>query len=163
MATLRLVPASGNPIEITQDQALLGRDPSCDFILNDGSVSRRHARVEKRGTGWAVVDQGSANGTFLDSHRVSDAALRDGQEVRFGSVTYRVEIAGEIDTGATLFGAAPDATVVQAVPLAAPPPASTPAGPAGSARSTAAPRRHRRHRRPHPRRRHRRPLLRVRR
>lgn len=130
MATLRLVPASGNPIEITQDQALLGRDPSCDFVLNDGSVSRRHARVERRGTGWAVVDQGSANGTFLDSHRVSDAALRDGQDVRFGSVTYKVEIEGEVDTGATLSGTAPDATVVQAVAVTAPPPPPPPPRPA---------------------------------
>jgi FHA domain len=122
VATLRLVPASGSPIEISQDQALLGRDPTCDFVLNDGSVSRRHARVEKRGTGWAVVDQGSANGTFLDSHRVSDAALRDGQDLRFGSVTYKVEIEGEGDTGATLSGVAPDATVVQAIAAVAPPP-----------------------------------------
>jgi hypothetical protein len=129
VATLRLVPASGSPIEITQDQVLLGRDPGCDFVLNDGSVSRRHARIERRGTGWAVVDQGSANGTFVDSNRVADAALRSGQDVRFGSLSYRVEIQGEVDTGATLAGASSDATVVQAAPVVAPSPPPRPAAP----------------------------------
>lgn len=121
VATLRLVPASGQPLEITQDQVLLGRDPGCDVVLNDGSVSRRHARIEKRGTVWAVVDQGSANGTFLDSNRVSDAVLRTGQDLRLGSVAYRVEIEGEVDTGATI-GGSPDATVVQPVVATMPPP-----------------------------------------
>ena len=137
MATLRLVPASGHPIEIDKDQAMLGRDPGCDFVLNDGSVSRRHARIEKRGSGWAVVDQGSANGTYLDSHRISDAALRNGQELRFGSVPYRVEIP-EVDTSATLSGA-PDATVVQATPIAPPPPSPPPPPPPPTPRAPSAP------------------------
>ena len=122
MATLRLVPASGSPIEITQEQALLGRDPGCDFVLNDGSVSRRHARIERRGPGWVVVDQGSANGTFVDSGRVAEAALKGGQDLRFGSVSYRVEIQGEADMGATLAGASADETLVQAAAVVAPPP-----------------------------------------
>jgi FHA domain len=122
VATLRLIPQSGSPIDITADPALLGRDPSCEIVLNDGSVSRRHARIEKRGDAWAIVDQGSANGTYIDSHRVSDAALRDGQELRLGSVSLRVEITGVLDLSATIGGTS-DATVVQAVaPPAVPPP-----------------------------------------
>jgi hypothetical protein len=122
VATLRLVPASGSPIEIAQDQVLLGRDPGCDLVLNDGSVSRRHARIERRGSGWVVVDQGSANGTFVDSNRVAEAALKSGQDLRFGSVSYRVEIQGEADMGATLAGASADETVVQGAAVVAPPP-----------------------------------------
>ena len=92
MAKLRLIPASGEPIEITQDETLIGRDPSCDIVLPDGSVSRRHARIQEREGGWAVVDQASANGTFLDSQRVADAGLRNGHELRLGAVSLRVEI-----------------------------------------------------------------------
>jgi hypothetical protein len=129
VATLRLVPASGSPIEIAQEQVLLGRDPGCDLVLNDGSVSRRHARIEKRGTGWAVVDQGSANGTFVDSNRVAEAVLKGGQELRFGSVSYRVDIQGEADMGATLAGASSDETVVQGTPVVVPPPPPRPTPP----------------------------------
>lgn len=132
MAMLRLVPSSGNPIEVGQDGVLVGRDPTCDIVLSDGSVSRRHARIERRGPQWFVVDQGSANGTFLDSQRATDGAIRNGQELRFGSVAYRVEIAPSPDTADLM----PGATIVQAAPpeprrvSAPPPPPPPPTGPA---------------------------------
>ncbi len=124
MATLRLIPQSGSPIEITKDPSTVGRDPSCEVVLNDGSVSRRHARIEKRGDGWAIIDQGSANGTYLDTERVTDAALRDGQDLRLGSVSLRIEIAG-VDLSATIGGTS-DATVVQAAAAAQPPAVAPP-------------------------------------
>jgi pSer/pThr/pTyr-binding forkhead associated (FHA) protein len=133
MAALRLVPASGSPIEIGQDQVLVGREPTCDVVLNDGSVSRKHARLEKRGRTWMVVDQGSANGTFVDSQRVAETALRTGQELRFGAVTFRVEIEGDAGTAATILTEAPEATVLQPAPPPPPrpqaPPPSRPAPP----------------------------------
>ena len=131
MSTLRLIPTSGSPIEITTDPALLGRDPACDVVLNDGSVSRRHARIERRGDAWAIVDQGSANGTFLDSHRVTDASLRDGQELRLGSVTFRVEAEGAVDLNATIGGSG-EATVVQPSPSRPSPPPPVPSASAAT-------------------------------
>ena len=116
MAALRLVPPSGTPIEIGQDQVLVGREPTCDVVLSDGSVSRKHARLEKRARGWTVVDQGSANGTFVDSQRVTETLLRSGQELRFGSVTFRVQIEGEDTAAATILSEAPEATVVHTAP-----------------------------------------------
>jgi pSer/pThr/pTyr-binding forkhead associated (FHA) protein len=132
MATLRLVPASGPPLEVTGDSALVGREPSCDLVVSDGSVSRKHARIEKRGAGYVVLDQGSANGTFLDSQRVAEAVVRSGQELRFGAVSFKVELE-EDDLAATVVATpSPDATVVASpqmmptppvgVPVAAPPP-----------------------------------------
>jgi hypothetical protein len=134
MANLRLVPASGEPIEITKDQVMVGRDPTCEVVLNDGSVSRKHARIERRGGGWAVVDQASANGTFLDSQRIADSALKNGQELRFGAAAYKIEIPGEEpeDLSATI-ASVPAATTIQPVvtaPKAPPPPAPAPPPPA---------------------------------
>jgi len=121
MAALRLVPASGAPIEVGQDQVLVGREPTCDVVLTDGSVSRKHARLERRGRLWTVVDQGSANGTFVDSQRITETALRSGQELRFGSVAFRVEIEGEETAAATILTDTPDATVVHTAPTPTPP------------------------------------------
>ncbi|HUG54060.1 MAG TPA: DUF4864 domain-containing protein [Vicinamibacteria bacterium] len=123
MAGLRLVPNSGAPIDVTDDGALVGRDPTCHLVVADGSVSRKHARIERRGDNWVVVDQGSANGTFLDSQRVIESTLRHGQELRFGAVPYRVEIeTTDEDTGATIVtGGLPEATVIQEGPLIRPP------------------------------------------
>jgi pSer/pThr/pTyr-binding forkhead associated (FHA) protein len=129
MASLRLVPASGSPIEISQDQVLVGRETTCDVVLNDGSVSRKHARLEKRGRNWMVVDQGSANGTFVDSQRVAETTLRSGQELRFGAVSFKVEIEDDEAIEATMLTDAPEATVVQPVPPP-PSPARPPVPPA---------------------------------
>jgi hypothetical protein len=71
---------------------MIGRDAACDLVVPHGSVSRRHARLEPRAGGWAVVDQASANGTFVDNQRVADVGLRDGHVVRFGAVSFRVEL-----------------------------------------------------------------------
>jgi hypothetical protein len=149
MSVLRLVPSIGAPIEVDQDVAVVGREPGCDVLVADGSVSRRHARLERRGSSWFVVDQGSANGTFLDSQRVSDAVLRPGQELRFGAMGFRVELLGdEPATDGTIlapmsglgYPAAPPARSSAPPPPPAPPPARPPgAAPAWPSPSTPGP------------------------
>ncbi len=135
MATLRLQRQGELPTEVTKDRALVGREASCDVVVSDKSVSRRHAVIERRGDAWAVVDQGSANGTFLDGRPVSDAPLRDGQELRFGMVALRVEIEvampqtvlmpqGDFDQPATMLMPGPSAA-----PPVAPPRVAMPAPP----------------------------------
>jgi hypothetical protein len=125
------------PIEVRKEKAVVGREPSGDVVVADGSVSRKHAHLEWRGDTWYVVDQGSANGTFLDSQRISESALRTGQELRFGAVSYRVEIEGGPDapTDATIPPEA-GATMITSSPLpprpVPPPPPPPPPPPAPS-------------------------------
>ncbi len=146
MATLRLVPVSGgNTIEIVKDQTVLGREPSVDVVVSDGSVSRRHARVEQRGGLYFIVDQGSANGTFVNSERVAERELKDGQTLRLGAVDFKVEL--EDDLAATIAmpseAARPappaPAPVAPPAPVAAPAPAARPPAPAPIAAPPAPP------------------------
>jgi predicted component of type VI protein secretion system len=91
VSLLTLHPAAGGaPIEVRAERVLLGRDPGVDVVLNDPSISRRHAVLERRGTFWVVLDQQSANGTWLDDRRVTEAALKAGQRLRLGAVTFTV-------------------------------------------------------------------------
>jgi len=126
MARLRLVPVSGPPIEVVKDQSMVGRDPGCEIVVTDGSVSRRHARLEKRAGVWWVVDQGSANGTYLNSMKVAEQALKHHQELRFGALAFRVDLTE--DPEATV--ATPvldDSATVMAPPMPPPvPPAAPP-------------------------------------
>ena len=149
MAILRLVPKSGAPCEVKGEVAVVGREPGCDVVISDGSVSRKHARLEKRAAGYMVIDQGSANGTFLDSLRVAEVVLKSGQEIRFGAVAFRVEIEGEDDLSATMVASpTPHPTDVATGELpptpplgvpAAPPPPLPKAGPPPLARTAPAP------------------------
>ncbi len=72
----------------------VGRLSSSGLPLSwDGQVSREHARLERHGDGWAVVDDGiSSNGTFVNGERISGPRLlADGDAMQFGTttVTYR--------------------------------------------------------------------------
>ena len=93
MFALRLVPPMGAPIEIASDRTLIGRDPTADIVVNDPSVSRRHAIIERRPEGWAIFDQRSANGTWLENQRIEQALLVSGQQLRLGAVTFAVILA----------------------------------------------------------------------
>lgn len=97
---------------------LFGRLPTCEWPLDDSSVSRRHARVVQEGGAWFLEDLGSSNGTLLNGVRVPRLALRGGDLVTLGSVAFDV-LADEDDRPAP--PAAASAT-------AAPAPASEGAG-----------------------------------
>lgn len=63
----------------------IGRALDCDLWLDDPSLSRRHCRLEPEGTGWAVVDLGSRNGTFANAKRVTARwSLKDGDVITIG-------------------------------------------------------------------------------
>jgi hypothetical protein len=130
MSKLRLVPsAGGTPIEIDGTK-VIGRDAGADIVVDDNSVSRKHARIEPRGDAWAVVDEASANGTFVNGQRITDAGLRHGQSLRIGEVLYKVEVeGGDEDLAATRLG-------VARPPLPPPPPPSTAAMPSASSAGT---------------------------
>jgi hypothetical protein len=145
MATLRLVPVSGPAIDVVKDESMVGREPSCEIVVTDGSVSRRHARLEKRGEAWWVVDQGSANGTYVNSLKVAEQALKDKQELRFGALAFRVDL--REDPEATVSAPIPkEDTATVMVPQAPPPvppppipPTPKPAGPPPLPPATATP------------------------
>jgi pSer/pThr/pTyr-binding forkhead associated (FHA) protein len=130
MPSLRLIPQSGPPLEVTKDVTIIGRETTCDLVVADGSVSRRHATIERRGDGWVIIDQASANGTFLDSQRASEAPLKNHQELRLGAIIFKVEIAGtaEPDVEATVLQPVPVVPSAPPAPAAAapPPPSSLP-------------------------------------
>ena len=136
MSTLRLQRPGEPPRVVEQDKALVGRDASCDVVVVDKSVSRRHALLERQREAWAVADQGSANGTFLDGKPITASALRDGQELRFGLVNFRVEI--EIDMPRTMLMPAgepePASTMLMPNPSLAAPAAGRPPAPVAPAR-----------------------------
>jgi hypothetical protein len=69
----------------------VGRALDNDVILDDGSVSRHHARFVCRGRNWMLEDLESAFGVYVNERRVSACMLRTGDRLRFGVVGARVE------------------------------------------------------------------------
>ena len=67
----------------------IGRSPAADILLDDASVSRRHALITKRGESTVILDDRSLNGVQVNGVRVSEAELKDGDVVLVGHVTLR--------------------------------------------------------------------------
>ena len=64
-------------VALHQTVTHLGRGFSADLRLEDQSVSRRHAVVVDNGEGVRILDDRSANGTFVNGVRVTDCELHD--------------------------------------------------------------------------------------
>lgn len=83
-------PDAGRTFTIA-DGATLGRDMGCTVVLNDVSVSRRHARIVHEGGMWRVLDTQSRNGLTVGGARVESAPLRDGADFQLGDVRIRFQ------------------------------------------------------------------------
>jgi EAL domain-containing protein (putative c-di-GMP-specific phosphodiesterase class I) len=68
----------------------VGRLPGLALTLASDSVSKEHAELFLRGESLHVRDLGSKNGTFVNSERVGEAILREGDILHFAQVEFRV-------------------------------------------------------------------------
>jgi hypothetical protein len=63
----------------------LGRHPDSEISLDDITVSRRHAEIERTGNGYVVRDAGSLNGTYVNAQRIDrEVPLDQGDELQIG-------------------------------------------------------------------------------
>jgi pSer/pThr/pTyr-binding forkhead associated (FHA) protein len=121
-------------VELREGSLLVGRLPECEIMIDDGLVSRMHARISVRDDAVIVEDLHSTNGVYVNGARITHSALlREGDRLLIGT------------TEASLFEARPNARVAplrarreQPEPRpSAPAPASSTAPPPAAARVTA--------------------------
>jgi pSer/pThr/pTyr-binding forkhead associated (FHA) protein len=75
-----------------EDQLSVGRLADCDLVINDASVSKRHAtlRWDDAKLRATVQDLGSKNGTFINAGKriTQETALKDEDIISFGEVQF---------------------------------------------------------------------------
>lgn len=77
-------PQAGVALSLDLPITRLGRHQDSEISLDDITVSRRHAEIERTATGYVVRDAGSLNGTYVNNARIDEAALRQGDELQVG-------------------------------------------------------------------------------
>ncbi|HXE72617.1 MAG TPA: FHA domain-containing protein, partial [Candidatus Nitrosotenuis sp.] len=75
------------------DQMFIGREVRCDVMLNNESVSRRHAEVLRLAEGFLLRDLNSRNGTYVNGQRIQEYLLQDGDTVTVGDINMIFEAA----------------------------------------------------------------------
>lgn len=70
---------------------LVGRSPYNHVVLDDGRISRQHAKLSPEDGGFAVQDLESSNGTFVNDQKVERRTLCAGDVVRFGPFRFRFD------------------------------------------------------------------------
>lgn len=82
-------PLQGQVFDLDPLPVVIGRDPDCDLFLNNMTVSRRHAIIEKDGDRIVLKDLDSLNGTWIDGRISEQAELADGTLVQIGTFSMR--------------------------------------------------------------------------
>jgi pSer/pThr/pTyr-binding forkhead associated (FHA) protein len=75
---------AGETFTLEAERTTIGRSPDCEIFLDDVTVSRKHAVVERKANVLRIEDLGSLNGTFLNRKRIDSGELSDGDELQIG-------------------------------------------------------------------------------
>jgi diguanylate cyclase (GGDEF)-like protein len=80
-------------------ETIIGRGADCTIQVDRDSVSRRHAKITRNGTGaaWEVEDLDSTNGTYVGNDPVKTRTLRDGDLVKIGSTIFKFLSGGSVE------------------------------------------------------------------
>ncbi len=100
-ATLTIISGinAGQVYALDGTEHIIGRGTEADIWVEDGGVSRRHARITCRSDGrYFVEDLGSTNGTFIGAQRVQLSEVRPGDRLQIGPhVTLRFQITDDAE------------------------------------------------------------------
>ena len=87
----------GSRFLVTPEGVTIGRAPESSIFLNDVTVSRKHASIERTGTGFTFRDSGSLNGSYVNNESVAEKKLVTGDEIQIGK--FHLLFIGSINHG----------------------------------------------------------------
>jgi signal transduction histidine kinase len=76
------------PIAVLPTRTTVGRSPGNTIVINDRSVSRRHAVIISRDGNYYVNDMSSHNGTYINGKKISISAIDHHDRIAFGNQTF---------------------------------------------------------------------------
>jgi phosphoserine phosphatase RsbU/P len=100
----RLIQLLGGEVEqsyaLDGETMVLGRQNDSTVCLTGKNVSRHHAQILRRGSGYFIEDMGSSNGTFLNGQKLnaySPQSFTDEDRIQIGSYVFRLSTAPSVE------------------------------------------------------------------
>ncbi|MFH2055943.1 MAG: GGDEF domain-containing protein [bacterium] len=87
----------GASFPLEEQKLSIGRGVDCDIQVEDENVSRKHAEIFVEGDKYSIRDLGSTNGTYVNSRRVAEATLEDGDLVMLSSTVFKFLASSSIE------------------------------------------------------------------
>ena len=82
---------AGASYALGDEPVTIGRSPQCTVFLNDMTVSRSHAVVEREGDAYVIRDENSFNGVWINNANVEAKTLVPGDLIQIGSFCLRYD------------------------------------------------------------------------
>jgi pSer/pThr/pTyr-binding forkhead associated (FHA) protein len=84
----------GKQYHLGRERMLIGRLGRSDILIDDSSVSREHAIIERRDGRFVLEDLKSTNGTFVNGEFVDVRVLNHGDKIRIGNTVLQLIVEG---------------------------------------------------------------------
>jgi pSer/pThr/pTyr-binding forkhead associated (FHA) protein len=97
-------PGRGRSFELRADAISVGPSPDNDIQIKNRSVSRKHAKITRKGDAYFVMDLNSKNGTFINGQQIGPGdkcELKEGHPITLGDVVVSLGRASSDDESAT--------------------------------------------------------------
>jgi hypothetical protein len=105
-------PSQVRRVHVNPQGAVLGRNPTCDVVIDSPEVSRRHAEIAWTPPGvWVIKDLGSSNGTFVNGKRVESCPITADDLIGIGPVSLLLGESTAPPVPATLLPQRPKITI----------------------------------------------------
>jgi pSer/pThr/pTyr-binding forkhead associated (FHA) protein len=84
----------GTSYDLTNQEVVIGRNPTTDITLLDEGISREHALIlfDEESACFVIEDLASTNGTKVNGKRVRSAALSEGDKILIGKTLFRFRL-----------------------------------------------------------------------
>ena len=93
LTLIRITDEEPVQLRFTASEIIIGRDPACDFVLEDSTVSAKHTRLSFSQGQWWVEDLRSTNGTYLNQEPITTSlVVTSGDEIRCGQVALTITV-----------------------------------------------------------------------
>jgi pSer/pThr/pTyr-binding forkhead associated (FHA) protein len=76
--------SKGSRFLIATESVSIGRSPENEIFLDDVTVSRSHAVINRTSSGFTLSDLGSLNGTYINNQSLKSTPLQCGDEIQIG-------------------------------------------------------------------------------